>query len=66
MDLYRELKPFTPHEDLGRSRWFYAQWANLHRRGKCAGFSIPVHVTMPNLRDLRRNRLIVVQTGGTK
>ncbi len=45
----------APHKDLGRARWFYAQQANLYRRGKSASFSIPRPVTAPNLRAGRRN-----------
>ncbi len=51
----------APHKDLGRFRWFYAQNANLYRLWNNAGFSIPMPVMAPNLRDRRRNWLIVVQ-----
>ncbi len=49
------------HKDFGRSGWFYAQQANLYRRGKSSGFSIPMPVTASNRRNRRRNWIIVVQ-----
>ncbi len=54
-------KTWWPHKDIRRSIWFYAQKANLYRRGKSASFSISLPVTVPNCRDWRRIWLVGVQ-----